>query len=281
MTDPYLLQVQEQVREWESRGPTFLNRIEGLLLTPLQQAAEAFIPDELHDEVAHRLEHAMKGLHQVGHRLVEPDKIRQQLGVKTEILGSPFQASDGLARSYWAWGLTWAGIEGGLTGAAGWGGFLLDVPALYTIALRTTQQIAVCYGYDLASEKEQRYSMSLLKAGSAANMTSRFESMLELKKLEHALIAEGIRRLGVTSVASTVTREVAGAVSMQLLRRKALQFLPFVGSLIGASFNAYFIHEVAETAYMSYRRRKLAELQGEADGEVGPIRESIPKNRVR
>ena len=261
MTDPYLFQVQEQVREWESRGPTILDRIEGLLLMPLQQAAEAFIPDELHGEVAHRLEHAMKGLHQVGYWLIEPDKIRQQLDAKTEILGSSFQASDGLARSYWAWGLTWAGIEGGLTGAAGWGGFLLDVPALYTIALRTTQQIAVCYGYDLASEKEQRYSMSLLKAGGAPNAASRLESILELKKLEHALLAEGIRRLGATTVASTITREVAETVSMQLLRRKALQFLPFVGALIGASFNAYFIHEVAETAYMSYRRRKLAEIQ--------------------
>ncbi len=260
MTDTYLFQVQEQVREWESRGPTFLNRIEEFLLTPLQQAAEAIIPDEIHDEVAHRLDHAMKRLHQVGHWLIEPEKIRQQVGAKTEILGSPFHASDELARTYWSWGLAWAGVEGGLTGAAGWGGFLLDVPTLYTIALRTTQQIAVCYGYDLESEEEQRYSMCLVKAGSAANSTSRLETMLELKKLEHALIAEGIRRLSSKTVASVVTREVAEAVGTQLLKRKALQFLPFVGAFVGATFNAYFIHEVAESAYMSYRRRKLAEL---------------------
>ncbi|MNY74621.1 EcsC protein family protein [compost metagenome] len=58
-----------------------------------------------------------------------------------------------------------------------------------------------------------------------------------------------------------VTHEIAEAVGTGLLKRKALQMLPIVGGLVGASFNAYFLHEVAEAAYMGYRRRHLADLK--------------------
>lgn len=261
MMDTYLLQVGQELQTWETRGPTLLARVSERFLGPIQHATKTLVPAEIHAEVALRLEQSMQGLHQVGRWLIDPQKIRQQVDLRSQRLGSAFQASDELARNYWGWGLALAGAEGGLTGAAGWPGLLIDVPALYTIALRTTQQIAACYGYDLDSEDEQAYSMHLVKAGSSADTESKLAGVFELKKLEHALILEGRRYLKTASVSVGVTREIAEAVGTELLKRKALQMLPIVGGIVGASFNAYFLHEVAETAYMGYRRRRLADLK--------------------
>ena len=261
MTDAYLLQVHQELQAWEARGPTLLARISERFFGPLQQATRTLVPAEIHAEVSLLLDQTMKRLHQTGRWLIDPRKIRQQVDLSSRRLGSTFQASDELARNYWGWGLALAGVEGGLTGAAGWPGLLIDVPALYTIALRTTQQIAVCYGYDLDSEDEQAYSMCLVKAGSSADAESKIASVFELKKLEHALIMEGGRYLRAAPLSIGVTREIAEAVGTGLLKRKALQMLPIVGGLVGASFNAYFLHEVAEAAYMGYRRRHLADLK--------------------
>lgn len=261
MTEVYLDQVHQELQAWESRGPTLLARVSDRFLGPIQKASRTLVPAEIHAEVSLLLDQAMQRLHQTGRWLIDPQKIRQQVTQRSQRLGSEFQASDELARNYWGWGLALAGAEGGLTGAAGWPGLLIDVPALYTIALRTTQQIAACYGYDLDSEDEQAYSMCLVKAGSSADADSKLAGVFEMKKLEHALIAEGSRYLRTATLSVGVTRDIAEAVGTELLKRKALQMLPIMGGIVGASFNAYFLHEVAETAYMGYRRRRLADLK--------------------
>jgi EcsC protein family len=44
-------------------------------------------------------------------------------------------------------------------------------------------------------------------------------------------------------------------LAIDLIRRKALQAVPFAGPVIAASFNAAYMNDVARAAYMCYRRR--------------------------
>lgn len=255
----YIPQVQAELNAWEDRRPGLLSKVSDTLLAPLEGVIEALVPDEIQEAVFLKLDQAMQHLHRVGNRLIDPEKIQHQVAAKTESHGVPLLSADIIARSYWGKGVAWASAEGGLTGAAGWAGLLMDVPALYTIALRTVQQIATCYGYDAASEPEQQYALFLVRTGSSRDGANKLGCIVELKKLEQVLLSRCVQRLGVALTGEAAIRNVAGKVSAELVRRKAMQCLPFIGAAVGASLNAYFIHDVAETAYMSYRRRKVTE----------------------
>jgi DNA-binding transcriptional regulator YhcF (GntR family) len=61
-------------------------------------------------------------------------------------------------------------------------------------------------------------------------------------------------------------RQLAKSLGIQLTRRKALQMIPLIGAVVGASLNGVLAHDIGKTAYMSYRRRWMQE-----NGESSPL----------
>lgn len=266
MQDDYYTQVQAEIARWEAKGPNLLSAIGASLLDPARKAAEALIPTSVQEEVSGVLEQVMRKLQAVSHGLIDPVRLQGEVQLLTGDLGLEFMASDRVARRCWSWNLAYAGAGGALTGIGGWAGLVLDIPALYTIALRTLQEIATCYGYDVTSESEQAYLHHLMTVGSCGDVETKVALVSELKKMELALLKEAAVRWGAgmldQQIARMATREASQAIGAQMARRKSLQVLPLVGALFGAATNAYLIHDLAESAYMSYRRRRLAELEG-------------------
>jgi hypothetical protein len=69
-------------------------------------------------------------------------------------------------------------------------------------------------------------------------------------------------------------RQFARSLGIQVTKRKALQMVPVVGAVVGASFNATFVNDVGRAAYMSYRRRWIAEheaKEGNRDDPEAPL----------
>lgn len=264
MQEDYYRQVQTEVVRWEEKGPNYLNTISVSLLAPARKAAEALIPPSIQEEVSWGLDQVMLKLQTVSHRLIDPMKLQSEVKCLTEDLGLELMASDQMARRCWGWNLAYAGAGGALTGIGGWAGLMLDIPALYVIALRTVQEIASVYGYDVSSESEQGYIHHLMTVGSCGDIETKIALITEIKKMELALLKDATVRWGADilnrHLARRATHEAAQTIGVQMARRKSLQVLPLVGAAFGAVANAYLIHDLAESAYMSYRRRRLAEL---------------------
>lgn len=266
MKDDYYQQVHAEIVRWEERGPTFLNSVSANLLAPARKAAEALIPIAVQEEVSGGLEQVMLKLQAVSHRLIDPMKLQSEVTYLANDLGLELMASDQMARRCWGWNLAYAGAGGALTGIGGWAGLVLDIPALYTIALRAVQEIATCYGYDVTTESERDYIHHLMTVGSCGDVETKIALITELKKMELALLKDAALRWGADilrqHIAGMATREAAQTIGVQMARRKSLQVLPLVGAVFGAATNAYLIHDLSESAFMSYRRRRLAELEG-------------------
>lgn len=264
--DDYHRHVLEEIRQWEARGPNLLTTVSAGLLGPARKATDALIPASVQEEVTWGLEQLMHKLEGISHRLIDPVSLQGEVQFMTGELGIELLASDRVARRCWGWNLAYAGAGGALTGIAGWAGLVLDVPALFTLAMRTVQEIAVSFGFDISTESERDYIRHLMTVGSCGDVETKVALVAEIKKVEFALLREATVRLGGNALQQqllrTTTREAAQTLGVQLARRKSLQVVPLVGAAFGAACNAFLINDLAESAYMSYRRRRLAELDG-------------------
>ena len=177
------------------------------------------------------------------------------------------EAADKAAQHYWNWNLSYAAAEGGATGALGIFGLAADVPALFTIVIRLIQQISVCYGYDPTKPEERDYILHILRTASAGDVKGKIEALILLKELEQILIKVAWKKMSTELAAKQISklsllaavRQFAQSLGINLTKRKALQMVPLIGAIVGASFNGTYANDIGRTAFMSYRRRWLAE----------------------
>ena len=131
-------------------------------------------------------------------------------------------------------------------------------------------EYATYYGFDVSLQHEQAFSMSILGAASSPTVAAKQVAMAELTKLS-VLIAQRktwaeLQRL----ISVQVIQQIAQALGIRLTKAKLAQLAPLVGAGVGAGFNAWYVANVAETAYHLYRERFLIEKYG-ADFAI-PVR---------
>jgi hypothetical protein len=270
MDNAYLENAKREIAQWESQGPGFLTHVGDFMLLPAEQATRALIPASVQDAVAKAIENVLSGLSAATHLISGEETIRAKVARAYSEHGDGLKAADAIAKHYWNRNLVYALGEGGATGAIGLVGLAADVPALLTVSLRLIRQIGICYAYDMKSDAEQEYLMHVLRVGSTSNLKTKIEFLAGLKHIEQILIktswkmmSEDLARKEISRLSLvTAVRQCAHRVGIQLTKRKALQLVPVIGALIGASFNALFVNDIGRAAYMVYRRRRIAELEG-------------------
>src|SRR5205823_2404883 len=125
------------------------------------------------------------------------------------------------------------------------------------------QQIAVCYDYNIDDDIEFEYVLHVLRTGSTGDIKAKVGFLIGLKEVEQILLKvawkkmnEALARKELSRMAALAAlRQFARSLGIQITKRKALQLIPIVGGLVGASFNATFVNDVGRAAYMNYRRR--------------------------
>ncbi len=266
----YLQAAKLEIEEWESQGPGFLSHLGDFMLLPAQSAAKALIPAGVQDAVAKAIHKLLSGLSSTAHLISNEGKIYYRVEKASNKYKDELKAADEVARHYWKWNVADGMGEGGATGALGLIGLAADVPALLTISLRLVQQMGICYGYDVKSYEEREYVMHVLRIGSTSSLRTKMEFLVGLKHIEQILlkvswnkVSEALARKEISRLSLLAAmKQFAQMLGIQLARRKALQLVPVIGALIGASFNAVFVNDVGRTAFMLYRRRRIAELEG-------------------
>ena len=137
------------------------------------------------------------------------------------------------------------------------------------------QQIAICYGYDPTKPEEQEYVMHILRTGSASDVAAKMEALIFLKQVEQILIKVAWKKMAADLAAKQIgaqsmlaaLRQFAKSLGINLTKRKALQMVPIIGALVGASFNATYTNDIGHAAYFCYRRRWIADRE-HLEGEI-------------
>jgi hypothetical protein len=271
----YIDKAKEEVRGWESEKPGFLGKAAGILIAPAEKAAEKLTPVKIQEAVGRAIEGCLTFLAKQSPRTFDAGKIRASVqkraegivGGGTPNFGHALEAADERAKQSLKWHVAYAAGEGGATGMAGFAGLAADIPALFGILIRQIQEIATCYGYDVDAVQEREYMLHILRTGFASNVKLKVEFLVSLKQFEQVLLqvawkkmAEDLaaKHFGKTSLLAAI-HHFAKTLGVQITKRKALQLIPVIGAVVGASLNGTLAHDVGKAAYMSYRRRRMAE----------------------
>ncbi|MDX1740715.1 MAG: EcsC family protein [Rhodothermales bacterium] len=155
-----------------------------------------------------------------------------------------------------------AGAEGAATGFAGAAGIPTDVVALVALNLRAAGEYATYYGFDISSDFERLYALTLLDHVAQPSTKAKDVAMSPVVKLTSRLARmqafEVIEQIAMSKAVSRIVR----SIGIHLTRAKLAQLIPVTGAVIGGGYNAYYTSKVCNTAYHSYRRRFLINKYG-------------------
>lgn len=262
----YLARARAEIREWEASKPGYVSHVADFLLDSVEKVSARLVPPHLQSALEKNVISALLELQRVAKNSVDPAEAAARVAAQK---AKGLEGMDLAAQDYWSQNLALAAVEGGAAGVAGLAGLALDVPAMLGLALRAIHQIGACYGYDVSDELEREYALQVLRLGSSGNVQVKIKFSVSLNELEAILRARSWKKLSDGEARRQINRmslllalrQFAKTLALQLTKRKALQMIPVTGALVGAGFNAQFLNDVSRSAYMSYRRRKLADLE--------------------
>jgi hypothetical protein len=251
-----------EIEEWEKKNVTGGKPFQGL--STIMKELEKMSP-QLSKNVSETVRVALATLRDYSRISVNDvaisDKVSQRCGSAMTSVNRneaiSVQILDGAARDCIAFNMKAASIEGGLTGALGMSGMLLDIPLLYGILFRLIHEVAICYGYSVDGPEEKLYMMKVLELGHMPDDTSRQGTITDLYTL-HTAIRGGVSLNQIERSALARGMEaLAERIGITYARRKISTILMIVGGITGAAMNYLLAKEVSEAAYNTYRKRFL------------------------
>ena len=147
-----------------------------------------------------------------------------------------------------------ATLQGAGTGIGGIFTLSIDIPLLLGLQLKTLQDIAICYGYDPNDKKERLFIIKCLQFVSA-DIVGKKAVLSQLATFDEP------DEKGKREVLSEIQgwREVVFSYRDQFGWKKLFQMVPVAGLFFGAFINRSALNDIAETAMMLYRKRRMLE----------------------
>ncbi len=155
-----------------------------------------------------------------------------------------------------------AGLEGAATGVTGIIGIVVDIPLLVSLNLRAIGEYATYYGFDISLQSERLFAMNVLGLASSPKDASKQVAMSELVRIAKDVAAKKTWKSLEEHAFVRIMQQIAKALGIRLTKAKLAQFVPAVGAMVGAGFNAYFTARVCDASNNLYRERFLAAKYG-------------------
>lgn len=262
--------VLKEIQDWIYQPPNLLSKAMILAGKPAELAYR-LVPARVKEALGSTIYGVLGTLRDTSKTTVQPqillDKISARLGQDVgthhdQIFQAHISKLDPLANECMNFNKGTAAVEGGAAGAVGLPGLIADIPALYLLAFRTIQEVAICYGFSIEGPVEHAYMMKILDVGHYLENEQKRVGMEQLQSLEE-MISSGapLKDLERVSVAKGL-QALARELSVALARRKMAQTVAIVGSVVGASVNYALVNDVGLTAFYAYRYRFLHEVAG-------------------
>jgi len=143
-----------------------------------------------------------------------------------------------------------------VTGSLGFMGQFADLPAFYLYAIRTIGDVAISYGFDPRTEREQLFTLELLRIGHVPGKRKRLVQLDELtqKALDehHDFIPEASYALSGRGL-SVASRQIASL----LVKRKMGAMIPLVGAVVNAGLNWHLMGNILDVANRGYKSKAI------------------------
>jgi hypothetical protein len=154
--------------------------------------------------------------------------------------------------------------QGGLAGMGGALLLALDLPALMALQLRSLQQLALTYGYEVKHPLEM---MLILKLFHVATLPKAYQEpawyglFREIERTDE--YTPHFYGSGQQIIASPWTqqliRQIGKSVVISMLKKKTIQGVPLIGMAFGAGINYRNTRQVLEIGHRFYQKRLLLE----------------------
>jgi hypothetical protein len=264
---PYDAQQLAQIRKWQSARPSVAGELSERALSPLSPLVERFIPRSA-------VQTALETASSTAQWLADVEQIRRRAQVPTLALlqEADLERCDALAKSVRKEAMAWAAAEGGLAGAAGLPGLLIDMPAVTILALRAVHRTAACYGFQLSGLEGQAVALEILRIGGANTMLQKREALGALHGWVRAG-TPGLREVAATLLAHRLVGDAARhlvtklsrELGSNLVKRKMIQAVPLIGAAIGAGVNAWYLRDVCQAARRVFQEKHLQQSYSSED----------------
>lgn len=190
-------------------------------------------------------------------------------------------------------------IEGGATGFFGFAGIPFNIAFSLLMYYRTVQYVALCYGFDVLEDpREMEIASEVLincmnpnidtvSAGVGAfmarsmfyaEMTSlsasligkkTFEEMAkkggaqlfytQIRALANKAAQKGLEKAGKKGIENVFLRKILENIGKKLPKQFAGKAIPFLGAVVGAGFDLFYMNRVIDGANLQYHKRFLIE----------------------
>jgi len=255
----YESQQLEALRRWEQESPGWGTR---LLARPGSNAAKmvnVIVP-------VTALRAALNGLNDAAFRYSGRETLLKAIATDdpAALRQQPLEQCDALARRVERRAMAMAGASGALFGIAGAAGMVVDVPALLGMALRAIHRTALCYGEQGLDQDHKAMAVGIFALASANSREEKLAALAALRTRGELLdIAwrEGVERVAEREMAKEAAvfslQTLSSRIGLQLGRRKVMGVVPVLGAAVGASMNAWYIHDISSVARYVYQERWL------------------------
>ena len=265
----YNEKVRQEIEDWRHPDSTLLDKAFAALTMPIDKAGEALMnAPQLGDTLKQATEKTIITLSDAANWTLDvQDTIEayrnapdMEVEVKQleDIKNLPIAVVDKQVKMFKSKYVALTSAQGVATGIVGWAGIPADVIGLITANLRAISEYATYYGFDMSSENEQLFAMSLL---GIATSTSRSERQAALNDTFSIVATKDAETLAFNKISeevmSRVLRQTATKVATNLVKTKAAQIIPAVGAVVAGGVNASYTASVCEAAYQCYRQRFL------------------------
>lgn len=246
---------------WREQTSEGVYQVLSWLNVPVEQVLSYVVPESVLRQAEGLLLQGLSALQRVSTWLQTEEVILQEankqgLTVQSveELRAFPLEQLDAFSRSMITPHAIIAAVEGGGLGLGGGMLAMVDMPLLLTVNFRLIQQIGAAYGFPISGEAYRPLVLTLLNAAVSGSRQATEEAVREVS-VAAALLASGVSYRGrqPAGVLKEQSRHLPREVVKHLVRKKAAQWIPVMGALVGAGVNYWFTHEVAHTAGMLFR----------------------------
>lgn len=229
-----------RIAAWKSQPPHPLSELWKTIAGAGANLVEKVIPDPL-------AELAIGKADDVAEAIASRRDIERRAGVNdlSELRDRPLEECDRMSEQFGRTALAISTAEGAATGAGGVFTTLIDVPLLFTLALRTIRKIGYCYGYPLEGPRGSANVNGVLVVALSGSLELRRTRLQRLRELEELVIEE--------TEEDILTDE---ALSL-LFQLEIFEEVPGLGAISGALLNAAFMRRVDVTSRRIFQERWL------------------------
>ena len=135
------------------------------------------------------------------------------------------------------------------------------------LALRTIHKIGLCYGYECRSDMDKNFALGILSVSGANSMSQKIEALETLRLIKLTIAKQDWKIITGKAAGRQLSKEggiivirnLTKQLGMNITKRKAMQAVPVIGAVVGASVNGWYLKDLGWTARRSFQERWLVD----------------------